>query len=256
MDQKNATLDSSDRRQHERSPVTLVVDYDGADDLVIDYTENLSCGGVFLNTTRQFAVGTQVHLVLSFPGLLKPINITGTVRWTRNHSGGERGVGVEFDQGEGRRSLHDVVERVRMRDPNVVSRLIRILVVEDNPHVAQLIRNGLRGSERREFGDEVAFNFRTAGNGREALEVLRSEPFDAVIVDVYLPIMDGANLISQIRNDDQLCQLPIMAVSAGGEGARDSALSAGADFFLEKPMRLRQVVDTMRKLIDLGSPAG
>jgi FixJ family two-component response regulator len=43
--------------------------------------------------------------------------------------------------------------------------------------------------------------------------------------------------------------LPIIAVSAGGDAARRSALAAGANIFLDKPMRLRQVIDTIQKLI-------
>lgn len=251
-DDNNDDIQELEQRRYERNPVTLVVDYDGADDLVVDYTENLSQGGVFLNTTRDFQVDTEVRLMLSFPGLLKPISISGTVRWVREGEDGERGVGIEFDEGLGRKKLRDLVNRVRDRDPNLVSRLIRILVVEDNPHVAQLIRSGLSGSGKREFGETLAFNFRTATNGREALELLRSESFDAVIIDIYLPIMDGANVIQEIREDEYLCRLPIIAVSAGGDSARRAAIKAGADFFLEKPMRLRQVVETMRKLIDLG----
>ncbi len=229
----------------------LVVDYDGAADLIADYNENLSTGRVFLNTARELAIGTPVCLVLSFPGLLEPISVNATVQWQRDSNDRESGVGVELDDDEARRSLGELVERVRRRDPEIVSRLIRILVVEDNPHVAQLIRNGLRGSGRRQFGDGVAFNFRTASNGREALDLLRGEAFDALIVDVYLPIMDGSDLIAQIRAHDDLCQLPVIAVSAGGQSARNAALIAGADAFLEKPMRLRQIIDAMRKLIDL-----
>jgi len=264
-DNPDDTADSRDHRV-QRTPVTLVVDYDGADDLVVDYTENLSQGGVFLRTGKQLSVGTKIRLMLSFPGLLKSIGITGTVRWTRDadefnstepgsaDAGDNRpGVGIEFDDNLGRKKLRDLVYRVRDRDPELVSRLIRILVVEDNPHVAQLIRSGLSGSGKREFGSQLAFNFRTAGNGREALEILRSETFDAVIIDIYLPVMDGANVIREIRNDAYLAAIPIIAVSAGGETTRIAALDAGADFFLAKPMRLRHIVDTMRKLIDLGS---
>ena len=263
---------AADPRQGRRSPVKLVVDYDSAEDLIADYAQNLSSGEVFLETPDEYGVETPVRLMLSFPGLLEPINVAGVVRWTRSGSPSDppgshqegarpsegvlgRGVGVELGD-EDREVLRDVVERVRKRDPGVVSRLVRILVVEDNPHVAQLIRNGLRGTGRRQFGEEVAFNFRTAVNGRDALEVLRSEHFDVVIVDVYLPIMDGANLIRELRADDDLCQLPVVAVSAGGQSARNEAMSAGADVFLDKPMRLKEIIDSMRKLIDLTGSAG
>jgi CheY-like chemotaxis protein len=208
---------NSDKRREVRAPVVLRVDYDGPDDLVFDYTENLSSRGVFLKTGRSFAIGDKIRLMLSFPGLLEPIGI----------------------------------ERIRARDPRVVSRLIRVLVVEDNPHVARLIQNGMLGSTERYFGDRLAFNFRTAANGREGLDLLESDTFDALIIDVYLPILDGASVITHVRRNERIRGLPIIAVSAGGDSARDMAMAAGADFFIEKPMRLRHLLDSMGKLLDL-----
>jgi len=76
-------MSDDDKRKSDREPVTLFVEYEGADDLVGDYTENLSSGGTFVATNRELPIGTNVHLVLSFPGLLEPISIEGTVRWTR-----------------------------------------------------------------------------------------------------------------------------------------------------------------------------
>jgi CheY-like chemotaxis protein len=54
-----------------------------------------------------------------------------------------------------------------------------------------------------------------------------------------------------VRTTLGLKTLPIIAVSAGGPGAREAALGAGADIFLDKPMRLRQIVETMRQLMKL-----
>src|SRR6476619_263221 len=93
-----------DKRSSDREPVTLFVEYEGADDLVGDYTENLSTGGTFVATNRELPIGT--------------------------------------------------------RDPNTVSLLLRVRVVEDNKHVAQLIHDGLKGSARREFGGGVTFAVR------------------------------------------------------------------------------------------------
>ena len=79
---------SADQRKSDREPVTLFVEYEGADDLVGDYTENLSSGGTFVATNRALPIGQQIKLVLSFPGLLEPIAIEGTVRWTRSAQSG------------------------------------------------------------------------------------------------------------------------------------------------------------------------
>ena len=249
--------DHDDKRRDTREAVTLFVEYEGADDLVGDYTENLSSGGTFVATNRELPIGTQIQLVLSFPGLLEAISIVGTVRWTRGArpgtdvvaDGEEAGAGIEFAAGPARDQLAQVIEKIRQRDPRTVSRLFKVLVVEDNKHVAQLIQDGLKGSARREFGSGVSFDVRNAEDGRQAIELLRKDKFDALIVDVYLPVVDGAKVISTARTELALTNLPIIAVSAGGDAARRSALDAGANIFLDKPMRLRQVIETIQKLI-------
>jgi uncharacterized protein (TIGR02266 family) len=243
-------MTDEEKRRENREPVTLFVEYEGADDLVGDFTENLSSGGTFVATNRALPIGTRVQLVLSFPGLLEPIAIEGVVRWKRDEPGdeGDAGAGIEFEPGPARDTLAAVIDKVKNRDPKMVSRLFRVLVVEDNKHVAQLITEGLRGSSRRDFGG-VSFVFRNAEDGRAAVEILRREKFDALIIDVYLPILDGPRVILQARTELGLGDLPIIAVSAGGDAARRSALEAGANIFLDKPMRLRQVIDTMQRLL-------
>lgn len=239
-----------DRRGRLRQPVTLVVEYDGAEDLLGDYTENLSQGGTFVRTDRELELGTKVHLLLSFPGLIRPIGVAGTVRWSRGSDSGSAGVGIEFDgyESDVRERLERILDAVARRDPTVIARVMRVLVCEDNPHVARLIRDGLAS---KRIGDDITFSFRVAQNGREGLELLQRETFDALIIDVYLPVMDGPSVIAAVRKNSNLRNLPIIAVSAGGPQARDDALRAGADFFLEKPMRLREILQSMRKLAGL-----
>src|SRR5688572_21096967 len=145
--------DDADKRRHERKAVVLCVDYDGADDLLADYTENLSDGGTFVVTTRQLEIGTEVRLVLSFPGLLEPIHVEGIVRWHRGEVGeNEAGVGIEFKDGPAKQHLESIVARLRRGDSGLTQRVIRVMLVEDNPHVAELIREGLRGSGKRGLG--------------------------------------------------------------------------------------------------------
>src|SRR5688500_9080446 len=122
--------DADDKRRHERKPIVLRVDYDGADDLLADYTENLSGGGTFVVTTRALAVDTLVRLVLSFPGLLQPITVEGVVRWTRGQVGDlEPGVGIEFNEGADRAHLVEVIERLRRGDSGLTQRIIKVLLV-------------------------------------------------------------------------------------------------------------------------------
>jgi uncharacterized protein (TIGR02266 family) len=242
-----------DRRRTPREPLLLKVEYGDAGELVADYTDNISTGGTFVLTDRPLPVGSEVRLTLSFPGLIRPLPITGTVKWARDAAPGERGVGVAFELGdaEAQARLAALIERIAAGDPELVTRVLRVLVVEDNPHVAMLIREGLSGGGRRELAGKVSFQFTTVTNGKDALTAVRAARFDVMIVDIYLPILDGAQVISTVRADEALRGLPIVAVSGGGAPARAAALGAGADFFLDKPMRLADIVATMRRLIPL-----
>ena len=234
----------AEKRRFARAEVTLLVDYQDADDLVGDYTDNLSSGGTFVATSRALPIGTRVRLALSFPGLLESIHVEGEVRWLRAE--GEAGLGIEFLAGDGRDRLAAIIDRVRSRDPRVVAPVVRVLVVEDNPHVAEMVRSGLAGMGRRT--GELTFAVTTAANGRDALDLLRRQTFDAAIIDIYLPVIDGAHVIQALRQELQLT-LPVIAVSAGGPTVRALALEAGADMFIDKPMRLRHVIETVRSLM-------
>jgi uncharacterized protein (TIGR02266 family) len=240
------------RRGGYREPLTLKVEYVDAEDLIADYTENISHGGLFVLTRRELREGDPIRLVLSFPGLIKPLPLTGKVKWTREGTDEERGVGIAFDDSsEATTRVAGLIERIAAKDPHLVGRVLDVLVVEDNPHVAQLIRDGLTRGGSRELGEGLTFRFHSSGNGKEALEFIHSNHVDLVIIDIYLPILDGASVIKEARTDGSLKGVPIIAVSAGGASAREAALSAGADFFLDKPMRLADIVATMRRLTGL-----
>ena len=242
-------MSGDEKRRDAPEPVTLVVEYEGADDLIGDFTDHLSSGATFVATNRELPVGTAVQLVLSFSGLLEPISVEGTVRWTRGAGhDGDGGAGIEFAPGAVE-ALAPIVERIRQRDPRLVSQIFQILLVEDNQHVAAPIQEGLRGAARRDYGGSISFAFKTAEDGRAAVDILRRESFHALIIDVYLPILDGPKVIHLVRTELGQAALPIIAMSGGGEAARGVALEAGASVFLDKPVRLRQIIEAMKRLL-------
>jgi len=242
-----------ERRRETRESLVLKVEYADADGLIHDYTANISQGGTFVVTDRMLPIGSQVRLVLSFPGLIKPLPLAARVVWHKeSEDETEHGVGVEFDLGdaETQARLSELVERIASGDPELVARTLRVLVVEDNPHVAGLIRDGLAGGAKR-MRSRVVFDFKLAKDGREALDLVASGNWDLLIIDIYLPVLDGTQVIRAVRAKDETKELPVVAVSAGGAQARAAALSAGADFFLDKPMRLADILDSIRRLVGL-----
>jgi uncharacterized protein (TIGR02266 family) len=220
-----------------------------------DYTINISKGGTMLRTRRHLEEGDGVDLILSFPGLLEPITLQGVVRWVRIE-GQDKTVGVAFDFRDplSRNVLDQLVHRVREKDPAIMAPSVSILIVEDNPHVARLISEGLNAYQQR-TKDHTTFAIAHATDGKKALERLIQHPCDVLIVDIYLPVMDGATLISILRNDQRWEGLPIIAVSAGAQEAQEMALGAGADFFLNKPFRLSDILETMSRLLGMATEA-
>lgn len=246
----NGSSKDHERRVYPRADMVLKVEYPSVEGFLQDYTVNLSRGGTMIRISRALLVGDFVELCLSFPGLLAPIHRKGVVRWVQEEGPGEHTAGVEFeDRGpEEARQLEQMVERIKAGDTELVAPLVSILVVEDNLHVAKLIADGL-STYRRRSSEPVAFTTRYATNGKEALAQLTAEPADVLLVDMYLPVMDGESLIREVRASERFKRLPVIALSAGGQDARDRALGAGADFFLDKPVRLADVLNTMRTLM-------
>ena len=81
--------------------------------------------------------------------------------------------------------------------------------------------------------------------------MLREQHFDVLIVDIYLPVLDGAGVITAVRQKLGLTKLPIIAVSGGGDSAQHAAMAAGANLFIDKPMRLKSLLERMREIMNL-----
>jgi len=227
------------------------VDYADAGDLVSDVTTNISIGGMFIVTEQELELGNGVDLVVSFPGLVRPIHISGVVRWCQHRTGGLRGVGIEFVDmvPDSQAQLESVLARIEGGDPSLIARPLTVLLVDDNEHVATLIRQGLAVLSKRSQ-QPLMFMFHTASNGREGLEVAAEVQPDLLIIDLDLPILDGRSLIGALRADGVVT--PIIAMSAVGEAGREPALDAGANVYLPKPVRLRELGIAVRSVIDIG----
>jgi uncharacterized protein (TIGR02266 family) len=247
--------DKPDSRKHPRSEILLKVEYPGYEDFLHDYTENISKGGTFVYSEREWAVGDRLRLTLSFPGLLRPIQVRGEVAWVRKEA--DRGIGVRFlfdENPESEKRLIDLVRAIEKGESSTLARRIRILVVEDNQFIQKLLRDGLDSLARKRLSDTVTLVFREAQNGFEGLEALVKEPADLLVCDLYLPVLDGFELIRRTRINFPKGTLPILAFSAGGPEAGRRALALGADIFLDKPLRLTRVFETILDLLRLGDP--
>lgn len=102
---------------------------------------------------------------------------------------------------------------------------MRLLIVDDDTHAAEHLASGLEG-----FGHETVI----AADGRAALTLAAGGGFDAVLLDVMLPFVDGLEVIRLLR--ERRIGVPIVILTALGElDQRIAGLNAGADDYLVKP---------------------
>ena len=118
----------------------------------------------------------------------------------------------------------------------------RILIVDDSPAMRTFIRRAIRLS-----GLEVT-QYLEAGNGLEALNVMRSGRIDAVLTDINMPVMDGEEMLRHMAEDETLREIPAIVISTDGSSCRMERMhSLGARGYLGKPFRpedLRAAIET------------
>jgi DNA-binding response OmpR family regulator len=114
----------------------------------------------------------------------------------------------------------------------------KILVVEDDPAVRDVVEHALS----RE-GMETA----TVESGEEALERLRGEPFDLVVLDVMLPGIDGISVCRELRADGENGDIPVVMLTARDDEINVVVgLEVGADDYVTKPFSPRELVSRVR----------
>jgi len=85
--------------------------------------------------------------------------------------------------------------------------------------------------------DDFGLYVSTAGNGEEAITCFRQEPFDLILMDMSMPVMDGYTATNLLKTEHD-CTIPIIALTAHAmKGDREKCLAAGADDYLPKPVK-------------------
>ncbi len=117
----------------------------------------------------------------------------------------------------------------------------KVLIVEDEQDIAELIRYNV---------ERAGYKARVVADGRQALQLIRREPPDILLLDLMLPGMDGLELCRSVRSDAAIRALPIIMVTAKGEEAdRVVGLEMGADDYLVKPFSPRELVARLRAVL-------
>ena len=114
----------------------------------------------------------------------------------------------------------------------------RILVVEDQEDLRGILRDLLTGS-----GYDVV----EAADGGEGVAKAKSERPDLILMDIQLPVLNGYETTQQIRADNNLKAIPIIAVSSYAmKGDQDKAHASGCDHYVTKPYSPIQLLKVIR----------
>jgi DNA-binding response OmpR family regulator len=119
----------------------------------------------------------------------------------------------------------------------------RVLVVDDEPNIVMSLEFLMRRA-----GFEVA----VAQNGREALAALDGAPPDLLLLDVMMPEFDGYEVCERIRARPEWNATKIVMLTARGrEVERERGLSLGADAYVTKPFSTRDLVEQVKRMLDV-----
>jgi DNA-binding response OmpR family regulator len=114
----------------------------------------------------------------------------------------------------------------------------RILLIEDDPRLARMVEDYLAGA---------GFRVTHAATGRAGLALAQRESFDAVVLDLMLPDMDGLDVCKDLRTK---AQTPILMLTARGDAMdRIVGLEMGADDYLPKPFEPRELLARLRAVL-------
>ncbi|MHB8852171.1 MAG: response regulator [Ignavibacteriaceae bacterium] len=116
---------------------------------------------------------------------------------------------------------------------------MKILIVEDEKKVASFIKKGM---EEEYFTADIALD------GKEGLKMATSEDYDAIIMDIMLPFIDGISLLKEIRKREIITPVLMLTVK---DSLKDKVegLDTGADDYLTKPFAFEELVARIRALL-------
>jgi PAS domain S-box-containing protein len=120
----------------------------------------------------------------------------------------------------------------------------RVLLVEDNDFNRDIAAEVLT---------ELGISFTIAVNGQEAVDLVTTRPFDLVLMDIQMPVMDGLTATKLIRADDRFRSLPILAMTAHAmSGNRERSLDAGMNDHITKPISFDELTMSLIQWMPAG----
>ena len=119
----------------------------------------------------------------------------------------------------------------------------KFLIVEDSPTMRQMIAFSLKRFQHAQITEAV--------DGLDALRKLSGpEKFDLILTDINMPVMDGLKLVSLVRQNASLRDIPIIIITTeGAEEDRERGLALGANAYIAKPIQSSHLIRTISELL-------
>ena len=119
--------------------------------------------------------------------------------------------------------------------------MIKILIVEDEEPIANLIRMNLK---------KAGYSCRCAFDGEEASNLLETERFDLLLLDIMLPGEDGIEILKKLKSSSRTREIPVIMVTAkGAEYDKVKGLDLGADDYVTKPFGMMELVSRIKAVL-------
>ena len=242
-----------EHRKFDRATAVIKVNYSTHGDLKMDYAQNISRGGLFLATENHFELGQDIELHLNTSGLKNAIAVPGVVKWV-----GERGtppikgIGVQFKLDDPKtkeridRMVNVVDEPIKASLAETMeAQSVQVFILDPNDFASKMYADGIYKMARRGEGDlsgpvEVS-RFTTPEDLNNTLD---ERPCNALIIELKSNEFDGVAVIKGLRERFGE-SLPIFAISRPFPRDRYEALEAGATAFLNKPLQMRTLFNTL-----------
>ncbi len=117
----------------------------------------------------------------------------------------------------------------------------KMLIVDDEPNIVMSLEYTFKKNNFQVF---------IARDGQEALDILKTELPDIIILDVMMPMVDGYATLELIKQDDRLANCKVIFLSAKNKTSDiEKGLALGADLYMTKPFSVKKLVEEVNSLI-------
>lgn len=127
----------------------------------------------------------------------------------------------------------------------------RILIVDDEPDILDVLTDQLRGLIIEIDGFKIPLAFQTAENGLVALELLKGSRFDVVVSDIRMPALDGLELVTQLQKIEPATKVILISGHAD-KAMAIRAIRLGVFDLIEKPWHSEQIREAVKASAELG----